>query len=217
MASSLSFAEVFFSREPLPISSPKRKHYEPLNVFCICHQPNCRFNTDKNASHFCRLTWALGFSQTSAFTFVNHQQILQKENMNLPQSIKCQFVAKSWAESPFHEMENAGKLSRANIVNTISGELAAEGVLEYLLAYPNTQGAEVPFIGYERIIGAIGSLNGSFVIKHTGVFSPTAGVSGNLEIVSGSGTNDFSHIQGKGSITAKAGEHGGEYFLALVA
>jgi hypothetical protein len=24
-------------------------------------QPNCRFNTDKNAPHFCRLTWALGF------------------------------------------------------------------------------------------------------------------------------------------------------------
>jgi hypothetical protein len=24
------------------------------------HQPNCRFNADKNAPHFCRLTWALG-------------------------------------------------------------------------------------------------------------------------------------------------------------
>jgi hypothetical protein len=30
-------------------------------------QPNCRFNADKNASHFCRLTWALGFSQVRAF------------------------------------------------------------------------------------------------------------------------------------------------------
>lgn len=135
--------------------------------------------------------------------------------MNLPQTIKCQFIAKSWAEVPFHEMENAGKLSRANIVNTISGELVAEGVLEYLLAYPNTQGAEVPFIGYERIIGTIGSLTGSFVIKHNGIFSPTAGVSGAIEIVSGSGTGDFSGIRGKGKITANAGEHGGEYFLEL--
>jgi hypothetical protein len=135
--------------------------------------------------------------------------------MYLPQTIKCQFIAKSWTESAFHEMENAGKLSRADIVNTISGELMAEGVLEYLLAYPNTPGAEVPFVGYERIIGAIGSLNGSFVIKHNGTFSPTAGVSGSIEIVSGSGTNDFSGIRGKGKITAKAGEHGGEYFLEL--
>jgi hypothetical protein len=135
--------------------------------------------------------------------------------MHLPQTIKCQFIAKSWTESPFHEMESAGKLSRANIVNTISGELVAEGVLEYLLAYPNIQGVEVHFIGYERIIGTIGSLNGSFVIKHNGTFSPTAGVSGTIEIVSDSGTNDFSGIRGKGKITAKAGEHGGEYFLEL--
>jgi hypothetical protein len=158
---------------------------------------------------------ALGFSKTRAFTIRWASKIFQKENMHLPQTIKCQFVAKSWAESPFHEIENAGKLSRANIINTISGELVAEGVLEYLLAYPNTQGADVPFVGYERIIGTIGSLGGSFVIKHNGIFSPTAGVSGTIEIISGSGTNDFSKIRGKGNITAKAGEHGGEYFLEL--
>ncbi len=32
-----------------------------FNALYFAHQPNCRFNTDKNASHFCRLTWALGF------------------------------------------------------------------------------------------------------------------------------------------------------------
>ena len=34
--------------------------------FACVPQPNCRFNADKNAPHFCRLTWALGFSQTQA-------------------------------------------------------------------------------------------------------------------------------------------------------
>jgi hypothetical protein len=29
--------------------------------------PNCRFNADKNAPHFCRLTWALGFMKTTIF------------------------------------------------------------------------------------------------------------------------------------------------------
>lgn len=133
--------------------------------------------------------------------------------MRLPERIHCQFVAKNWTETPFHEMEHAGKLSRASIVNAISGELVADGVLEYLLAYPKTQGTEVPFIGYERITGTIGSLNGSFVIKHNGVFSPTTGVSGTIEIVNNSGTNDFSGVRGKGKIFAKAGEHGGEYFI----
>jgi len=40
------------------------EEHDQLNGFRICHQPNCRFNTDKNASHFCRLTWALGFRMT---------------------------------------------------------------------------------------------------------------------------------------------------------
>lgn len=135
--------------------------------------------------------------------------------MNLPKKIKCEFIAKSWDESPFHEMKNAGKLSRASIINTISGEMTAEGILEYLLAYPITNGVEIPFFGYERIIGTIGSLHGSFVIKHNGIFSPTLGVSGTLDIVIGSGTDDFSGIRGKGSISAKPGEHGGEYFLEI--
>jgi hypothetical protein len=30
--------------------------------------PNCRFNADKNAPHFCRLTWALGVSETHMHT-----------------------------------------------------------------------------------------------------------------------------------------------------
>ena len=30
--------------------------------------PNSAFNTDKNASHFCRLTWALGFSQMLGYS-----------------------------------------------------------------------------------------------------------------------------------------------------
>jgi hypothetical protein len=33
-----------------------------LNALSFAHQPNRRFNTDVNASHCRRLTWALGFS-----------------------------------------------------------------------------------------------------------------------------------------------------------
>jgi len=41
--------------------------YERLNVFRICHQPNCRFNADKNAPHFCRLTRALDLMKSILF------------------------------------------------------------------------------------------------------------------------------------------------------
>jgi hypothetical protein len=42
------------------------QHYEYLEGFRIFHQPNCRFNADKNAPHFCRLTWALGNTNSLA-------------------------------------------------------------------------------------------------------------------------------------------------------
>ncbi|HQS59046.1 MAG: hypothetical protein B7Y56_15270 [Gallionellales bacterium 35-53-114] len=129
--------------------------------------------------------------------------------------VNCQFVATSWSEVPFHEINGTGKLSRASIRNTLSGGIDAEGVLEYLLAYPSIAGEEVPFIGYERIIGRIETANGSFVIRHDGVFSSTSGVNGKLEIMTGSGTGDFVGITGSGTITAKAGEHGGEYALSI--
>ncbi|QZA78596.1 DUF3224 domain-containing protein [Deefgea tanakiae] len=134
--------------------------------------------------------------------------------MSLSSQIKCNFIAQNWAEIPFHEMEGAGKLSRASITNTLSGDFVGEGILEYLLSYPNAAG-DVTFIGYERIVGAVGELKGTFTVEHHGLFSPTMGVSGALTIVAGSGTGDFSGITGNGQITAIAGEHGGIYTLNL--
>jgi hypothetical protein len=44
-------------------------------------QPNCRFNADKNAPHFCRLTWALGFSQAQAIAVLKASS---KPSIHLP-------------------------------------------------------------------------------------------------------------------------------------
>lgn len=133
----------------------------------------------------------------------------------LPDTIQINFLAQNWAETPVHEMEGAGKLSRASITNTLSGEFVGEGFLEYLLAYPNAAG-DVAFIGYERFVGQIDELKGSFTIEQHGQFSPSNGASGTLHIVALSGTGDFSGISGDGVITAIAGEHGGIYKLNLV-
>lgn len=130
-----------------------------------------------------------------------------------PQEIKVKFTAKQWNEVPFHELAGAGKLSRATIVNLISGDLEGEGVLEYLLCYPNQAGGPVPFIGYERFVGKMGALEGAFTLKHDGTFSPAEGVYGSLEVLNGTG--DFDGIRGKGTISAKPGEHGGEYTVIL--
>ena len=135
----------------------------------------------------------------------------------VPSQITVQFVASSWAEVAFHELAGAGKLSRASITNRLSGALEGEGVLDYLLSYPVTEGAPVTFVGYERIVGRIGALQGSFVLRHDGVFSKIAGVTGRLDVVPGRGTGAFADIYGDGTISAKVGEHGGVYALTLTA
>jgi hypothetical protein len=51
------------SRELADATAKRQKPREGLcvlNALSSAHQPNCRFNADKNAPHFCRLTWALG-------------------------------------------------------------------------------------------------------------------------------------------------------------
>ncbi|MDW5418492.1 DUF3224 domain-containing protein [Iodobacter sp. CM08] len=130
-------------------------------------------------------------------------------------SIVCQTSIKTWSEIPFHEMSEAGKLSRASIVNTLSGDIEGEGVLEYLLAYPKIAGDDVIFTGMERIVAKMAARDGSFVLRHEGVFSASAGVSGSLTIIEGSGSGDFTGIRGQGQINAKKGEHGAEYNLIL--
>ncbi|WP_293936700.1 DUF3224 domain-containing protein [Iodobacter sp.] len=103
-------------------------------------------------------------------------------------SIVCQTSVQTWSEIPFHEMSEAGKLSRASIVNTLSGDIEGEGVLEYLLAYPKIAGGDVIFTGMERIVAKMAARDGSFVLRHEGVFSASAGVSGSLTIIEGSGS-----------------------------
>ncbi len=132
-----------------------------------------------------------------------------------PIVVHCQFSATHWSELPFHEMAGAGKLARASITHLHRGELGASGTLEYLLAYPASSDREVLFLGYERIVGSVGARHGSFVLRHDGVYSATAGVQGRLEIVAQSGSGDFAGISGHGTITARAGEHGGAYHLTL--
>ncbi len=131
------------------------------------------------------------------------------------QTVNCTATGKSWDEVSFHDMEGAGKLSRASIVNALAGEIEGEGVLVYLMSYPASAGADVPFIGYERIIGRIGARSGSFTVQHDGVYSATSGVHATLRVAAGSGTGGFAGVSGSGTAEVKAGEMVGVYTLAL--
>jgi hypothetical protein len=76
------------------------------------------------------------------------------------------FQIKSWDETPYLELPDAGKLTRAHVVYTYEGDIQGEGTMEYLMVYPAQSNAS--FAGLEYVVGRVGDRSGSFVLQHTG-------------------------------------------------
>jgi hypothetical protein len=131
-------------------------------------------------------------------------------------SVTCQFRANNWAEQSFAAHFEAAQLAQASISNVFSGAIEGHGVLQYLLVYPLRADGAVAFVGIERIVARMADASGSFVVRHDGWFSPSEGVSGDLQIIPACGSGDFLGLAGRGRIMAKAGEHSGEYRFAFL-
>ncbi len=127
-------------------------------------------------------------------TFVE-KLYMNEENMNIIGT--ATFTPKTWDEKPYKEMNTGRKLTRVQAVFTYSGDLAAEGTVDYLMAYnPDGTGS---FVGLEHIVGSIGDQVGSFVTQHTGVFDPNS-VTYQWEFVPGSGTDGLDGLLGAGDL-----------------
>ncbi|WP_455221016.1 DUF3224 domain-containing protein [Kaarinaea lacus] len=109
------------------------------------------------------------------------------------------FRIAGWDEQSFAEVEDAGKLCRASVIKTYTGEISGEGKLEYLMAY-QTDGSAV-FTGFERVIGTVGGKTGSFVFQHSGNYR-NGEMTQESVILPGSGTGELAGIKGTGNITA---------------
>lgn len=109
------------------------------------------------------------------------------------------FGMTSWNEEPYSEVEGELKLTRAEITNTLTGDVEGESTLTYLMTYLPDGSAS--FTGQERVIGRIGDRQGSFVLQHQGEFRAGKAI-GTLTIIPGSGTGDLAGLKGAGSYTA---------------
>lgn len=112
---------------------------------------------------------------------------------------QAEFRISSWNETPFSEVEEGGKLSRASVVKSYSGDIEGEGVLEYLMSYRADGSAE--FYGLERVTGKIGDRAGSFIVQHSGNFENGTMNQTSL-VVAGSGTGELDGLQGESRLSA---------------
>ncbi len=101
-----------------------------------------------------------------------------------------------WDETPYSEVEGAGKLTTASIDKSFEGDLVGTGALNYLMNYQTDDITN--FVGYERIVGKVGGRSGSFVLKHEGIDDGKV-VRGTCVVVTGSATGELTGLEGGAS------------------
>ena len=121
----------------------------------------------------------------------------------------ARFAITSWDEKPYSEGEDLPRLTRASVVKTFTGDIEAEGRVEYLMMYRGDGSAT--FTGLERITGRIGDKTGTFVLQRNGVFEGGQAKE-SYSVVAGSGTGELSGLTGEGNSSVG---HGSEFPFSL--
>ncbi len=135
----------------------------------------------------------LRFALLSAVIALSACHSLSSRN-SMTQSAQSTFVISSWDETPFDELEDGSKLSRASIVKSYEGSLSGQGKAEQLASYlPDGSGQ---FSAIERFRGSLDGREGTFVFQHVGTFE-NGTVHATWKVVPGSATGELTGLQGE--------------------
>ncbi|MFN2484804.1 MAG: DUF3224 domain-containing protein [Candidatus Limnocylindria bacterium] len=113
-----------------------------------------------------------------------------------------QFELASWNEETYEDLDGGGKLTRASVTQTFSGDVTGDGAVEWLMAYRADGTAH--FVGLQRVRGAIGGRTGSFVLETSGDFDGKL-ATWTCSVIEGSGTGELEGLRGRGSFGAPKG------------
>lgn len=109
----------------------------------------------------------------------------------------------TYEPAPFDQPAEGSALVRIHVVETFSGDIAGQGVAEFLQTVRNE--GEASFVGVERVTGDVGGRAGSFVLQDQGTLIGTT-VTGTWHVVPGSGTGELRGLRGEGGFTAELGQ-----------
>ena len=108
--------------------------------------------------------------------------------------VRGTFEIRNWDEKPYQEIEGGGKLTRASVERSFSGDIKGDSRAEYLMMYRADGTAE--FVAMERFVGRIANRTGSVVFRHNGIFDGAI-AKDKWSIVTGSGTDELEGITGE--------------------
>src|SRR5688500_11865439 len=101
------------------------------------------------------------------------------------QHVTGSFENTSWDEDTVEELTDGAKLTRASVTQDFSGDVRGEGAAQWLMAYRRDGTAH--FVGLQRVRGALGDRDGTFVLETIGEFDGAV-ASWTATVVPGSGT-----------------------------
>jgi hypothetical protein len=127
----------------------------------------------------------------------------------MKQTAHARFAIKSWDETPYGERPDLPKLTRASVTKIYTGDIAADGQVEYLMMYRGDGSAT--FVGLERVIGRMAGKTGSFVLQRSGVFE-SGQAKESYFVIPGSATGELQSLLGDGR---SAVGHGMEHPFTL--
>ena len=109
------------------------------------------------------------------------------------------FQVTGWDEQPYEDLEGSGRLTRAAVTQTFSGDIEGDGAVTWLMAYTADDAAD--YVGIQRITGRLGDREGTVVLTTTGSFDGQV-AAGTWRVVAGSGTGGLAGISGSGEFRA---------------
>jgi hypothetical protein len=115
------------------------------------------------------------------------------------------FTVKAWDEKPIVQTDGGGKLTRASVAGSYTGEIEGEATSDLVMCYRPDGTAE--YVGLERIVGRVGGRAGSFVLRSTGAFDGSEATA-TFSVVAGSGTGELTGLEGEGRFAAPHGNQG---------
>ncbi len=140
-----------------------------------------------------RGAFRLRFALLSAVIALSACHSLPARN-TMTQSAQSAYVLSSWDETPFDELKDGSRLSRASIVKSYEGSLSGQGKTEQLASYlPDGSGQ---FSAIERFRGSLDGREGTFVFQHVGTFENGI-VYATWRVVPGSATGELTGLRGE--------------------
>lgn len=113
-------------------------------------------------------------------------------------------AVRTYDPTAYEEPADGPVLSRIHVEESFSGDIAGDGVVEFLQAARADGSAS--FVGIERVTGALAGRHGTFLLQDSGTVDGEL-VSGTWFVVPDSGTGELVGLRGDGGFRANLGEN----------